>query len=579
MLKKLLICLSVCAIARLESKTALISTSNKTDIVALAQSLLKNDYDKIISTGGTYKTLYEGFSQSERACLYKVSEVTNFPEILDGRVKTLLPAIHGGILARHDDEVHRSELQHHHINPIHMLVVNLYPFQEVIAKRGTNERQAIENIDIGGVALVRAAAKNYQYVTVVTDPADYPMIMENPELDLNTRRELALKAFKHTAQYDAAIARFLSNGDFIMRSYQKIKPLRYGLNPHQQDAAYYAINNHQNPYHIINGAPGYINMLDINRAWGLVWEAGAAFNMPCAASFKHTSPAGAALDDDLSHAVKKALDADPVSSFGNIIAVSHKVDEPTAEIVRKWVCDGIVAPGFSEKAIEILKKKKRGKFFILSVDTNVFDATQTQFRELDGNIALSQQPHGPVDTAWEYKTNHEISEHAKQDLKFANIVVKYCESNSVAIVKDLCAIGMGTGQQNRLQCIEIAVEKAANWYLRQHPRVRNIAFQKGVTRTLKHNAIAEFLKGDAQSCHFIEPPSPITYEEREQFLQDADFALASDAFMPFVDNVEAAKYVKYIIQPGGSIRDKEVIEACQQKGIGLVFTGMRLFNH
>lgn len=575
----LLFALANSSFCMLAGKTALISVSDKTGIVELVQSLLHNGYDKIISTGGTYKAIYNNLEEQDQSRLVQISHITNFPEILNGRVKTLHPTIHGGVLAKHDDESMLAQMEQHNIDPIHLVVVNLYPFKQVIALDNCTEQEAIENIDIGGVALIRAAAKNYEYVTVITDPADYQKIIENPHPELAVRREFAFKAFKHTALYDAAISGYLSDGNFAIRSYEKITPLRYGLNPHQKNAGLYTVNANKSPYQIINGTPGYINMLDINRSWGLVWEAQKVFNMPCAASFKHTSPAGAALDNELARAVQKALDADPVSSFGNIIAVSEIVDQNTAEIIKAWVCDGIVAIGFTDAALDILSTKKNGKFLIVQADPDVYDIMQQQFKELDGNVAISQDPIGLTNLSWEQKTDVAIPQNAKKDLEFANIVVKYCESNSVAIVKDLCAVGMGTGQQNRLQCIELAVEKAAHWFLRQHPRVRGISFKKGTKRTLKNNAIAEFLKGEVNNMHFTTVPEPLEDEEREAFLQFAEFSLASDAFMPFADNVEAAKYVKYIIQPGGSIRDQEVINACQEREIGLVFTGMRLFNH
>ena len=414
-----------------------------------------------------------------------VSAITHAPEMLSGRVKTLHPAVHAGILAR-NLESDEKDLADQNINKVDYVVCNLYPFKDTVAKINVTVPEAVEEIDIGGVTLIRAAAKNHDRVTILSDPEDYSAFLEELEKGAITdksRKLHALKAFEHTADYDAAISDFFrkqyaGNGDQYMS-------LRYGANPHQKPAAAFKKES-KLPITVLGGSPGYINLLDCLNAWPLVKELKEALDLPAAASFKHVSPAGAAVGvplsederkvfmvDDidgiatsgLAQAYARARGADRMSSFGDIIALSDKVDTPTAKIISREVSDGVIAPSYEPEALEILKKKKGGKYLVLQMD-EAYSPPVMETRSVYG-IQMSQRrndvrisPKETFNSVITPKNSPALSEDALRDLTIATIAVKYTQSNSVCYAFNGSTIGIGAGQQSRIHCTRLAGDKA-----------------------------------------------------------------------------------------------------------------------
>lgn len=585
----------------LHAQTALISVSDKTGIVELAQHLLKNGYSKILASGGTARHLKEHLAE-QKELVQEISEFTQYPELFEGRVKTLHPKIYGGILARPNMNDWATMVQQH-IEPISLVVVNLYPFEHVITEDSTTQQEAIENIDIGGVSLIRAAAKNFSRVCVLTNPHDYQEFMSRT-LDEKMRKAFAVKAFKRATEYDAAITRYLSEGKIETRTYTKIQDLKYGLNPHQKSAALYSIDGNS-PLIFLNGDPGYINMLDALNGWQLVSEAHQTLGISCAASFKHNSPAGVGLGIPLSQKQKiiadvegrelspsarayiKARYCDPQSSFGDFVALSSSVDKDTAELLAREVSDGIIAPAYSYEALELLKKKKGGKYLIIHVDLGYKNKQKSEFRELFG-LALSQEPNKTVimPELLSKRVTHkkDIPADALQDLMLATIALKYTQSNSIACARD-GQVFVGAGQQNRIDCVKIACEKAYKNYILGHPKILEFKtkFKKELKRPERINALLHFAMTGAYNPELItQDQVALMPEERHEFLQKlTGISLSSDAFFPFRDNIDcAASYgVKYIAQPGGSINDQDIIAACDEHDIVMAHTNLRLFTH
>ncbi|CAN6665888.1 bifunctional purine biosynthesis protein Ade17p [Trichomonascus vanleenenianus] len=586
------------------TKTAIISVYDKTGLLDLAKGLVKNKV-RLLASGGTARMIRDaGFPVED------VSAITHAPEMLSGRVKTLHPAVHGGILAR-NIESDEKDLNKQGIEKVDFVVCNLYPFKETISKVNVTIEEAVEEIDIGGVTLLRAAAKNHARVTILSDPNDYSLFLEEldkGEISQESRNNFALKAFEHTAEYDATIA------DFFRKQYSEDVsqlPLRYGANPHQKPAQAY-VTKGQLPFKVLCGSPGYINLLDALNSWPLVKELSASLNLPAAASFKHVSPAGAAVGlplteeekklyfvsdienlSPLANAYARARGADRMSSFGDFIALSNKVDLATAQIISKEVSDGVVAPGYEPAALELLKKKKGGKYCVLQIDPD-YNPDPIETRQVYG-ISLSQKRNDAVINASTFReivsANKDITEQALVDLTVATIALKYTQSNSVCYAKNGMVIGLGAGQQSRIHCTRLAGDKADNWWLRQHPRVTGFKWSKGVKRPDKSNAIDLFVsnniptegaeKEDYES-KFVEVPKPLTAEERKEWLSKlTDVALSSDAFFPFSDNVYRAvkSGVKYIAAPSGSVQDKQVLAAANEFGIVYVENNIRLFHH
>ncbi|KAE8445019.1 bifunctional phosphoribosylaminoimidazolecarboxamide formyltransferase/IMP cyclohydrolase [Mollisiaceae sp. DMI_Dod_QoI] len=590
-------------------KTAIISVYDKTGLLDLAKGLIKHDV-RLLASGGTAKMIREsGFAVED------VSAITHAPEMLAGRVKTLHPAVHAGILAR-DLASDEKDLAEQNINKVDYVICNLYPFKDTIAKINVTIPEAVEEIDVGGVTLIRAAAKNHGRVTILSDPADYPEFLqeiEKGEVTERSRNLYALKAFEHTADYDASISDFFRKqyaGDGVQQL-----ALRYGANPHQKPAAAY-MKLGSLPFKVLCGSPGYINLLDALNAWPLVKELKAALGHPAAASFKHVSPAGAAIGvpltsderkvymvDDieglenspLAQAYARARGADRMSSFGDMIALSDIVDVPTAKIISREVSDGVIAAGYEDAAFEILKKKKGGKYLILQMDPEyapapqesrtVYGITLTQHRN---DVQISPKSFTSIITP---KESEPLPDSALRDLTVATIALKYTQSNSVCYALNGQIIGLGAGQQSRIHCTRLAGDKADNWWLRFNPRVLGIQWKKGTKRADKSNAIDLLVSGElpkdgpereGYEAFFEEVPKEFSEEERKEWLGKlSEVAVSSDAFFPFIDNVYRAgrSGAKYIAAPTGSQNDTPVFETAEKFGITFVEQSIRLFHH
>jgi len=501
-------------------KQALISVSDKSNLAEFAKFLSAKGYS-LLSTGGTFKFLKDnGIEVTE------VKDITGFPEILDGRVKTLHPAIHGGIMARRSDENHMKTLAEHQINPIDIVVVNLYPFF-VKMNTGLSEADMIEFIDIGGPSMLRSSAKNFYDVTVVTDANDYQKIMDEMESEgstkLETRKLLAGKVFNLTSAYDAAISSYILNQDFphyLESSYEKMMDLRYGENPHQQ-AAYYVDktrNGAMKDFDYLQGKElSFNNIRDMDLAYKVVSE----FEETCCCAVKHSTPCGVAIGETVDEAYKKAYECDPVSIFGGIIAFNKEVNSSTAEELNKLFLEIIIAPAFTDEALEVFKTKKNLR--VIRANHPVSD--RLSFVKVDGGLLVQSMDNS---FSKELKTVTEKQPTEKQliDLKFAQKIVKWTKSNAIVVATNGQAFGIGGGQTNRIWAAQQAVERA-----------------------------------------------------KEK--QTSDLVMASDAFFPFRDVVDfaAENGITAIIQPGGSMRDQESIDACNEHGIPMVFTGMRHFLH
>ena len=505
---------------------ALLSVSDKQGLVAFAQGLVDLEYT-LVASGGTARVLCDAGLP-----VIPVSQVTGFPEILDGRVKTLHPAIHGGILARKTSKDF-AELEEHGIEPIDLVVVNLYPFTETVAREDVDVEEAIEQIDIGGVALLRAAAKNFARVVPVCSPADYEWVLkalQEHRLDINARRRLAAKAFRHTAMYDAAIAGYLAGlGDEIEKMalleqdmpifLRRYAQLRYGENPHQQAALYLPVGQEM-PFTQLHGKPmSYNNWLDLDTAW----RAAQDFESPTVAIVKHGNPCGLASAPTLAEAYRKALAADPVSAFGSVVAVNRPLDTTTAHAMRELFIEVLAAPEFEEEAFSTLKSKSR---FIRLLKAHEPTSNSLLWRNtISGWLAQTPDSDDDDPSEWHVVTEREPDQAEWTSLKFAWRAVKHVKSNAIVFAQGQATVGVGAGQMSRVDAVRLASWKAG---------------------------------------------------ERAQ-----GAVMASDAFFPFPDGVEVAAQVGItaVIQPGGSKRDKEVIEAANRLGLAMVFTGKRHFRH
>uniref|UniRef100_A0A161M7T9 Bifunctional purine biosynthesis protein ATIC n=1 Tax=Triatoma infestans TaxID=30076 RepID=A0A161M7T9_TRIIF len=586
---------------------ALFSVSDKTGITLLAKRLQDLGL-KLVASGGTATALRDA-----GLIVTDISQITGAPEMLGGRVKTLHPAVHAGILAR-DNAGDTLEMKNMNYDLISVVVCNLYPFSKTVAKPDVTIPEAVENIDIGGVTLLRAAAKNHARVTVLCDPADYEEVIDeiekspNHQPSLELRQKLALKAFTHTSEYDLTIS------DYFRKQYSagiSQLTLRYGMNPHQKPAQLYTTLA-KLPLKVVNGAPGFINLCDAFNGYQLVKELKNALSLPAATSFKHVSPAGAAVGvplskeqaklcmvDDLydkltpvATAYARARGADRMSSFGDFVALSDVCDEITAKIISREVSDGIIAPGFTEEALKILKKKKNGGYCVLQIDPN-FVPDVMERRILFG-LYLEQRRNDTIINKELFKNivtnNKNLTEGAVRDLIVATIALKYTQSNSVCYARDGQVIGIGAGQQSRIHCTRLAGEKADNWWLRQHPKVTSMKFKKGVTRAEISNAIDNYVNGSLGKdmdikfweSKYEEVPKLLTEEERRDWISKLKgVSLSSDAFFPFSDNINRAVLsgVEYIGSPSGSNNDAEVIATCNKHNIVMAHTNLRLFHH
>ncbi len=509
---------------------ALISVSDKTGVLELAQFLHKMDVE-IISTGGTAKLLTDNDIP-----VIGISDITGFPECLGGRVKTLQPKIHGGILANRKIKDHLDEAVELGIPMIDLVVVNLYPFKATILKPGVTMAQAIENIDIGGVTLIRAAGKNSDSVTLLTDPSDYAGFMAASEagsLDDAFNKMMALKGFRHTAQYDTLISQYLAKelGDKALPeqmsvSFEKQQSLRYGENPHQSAAFYREIS-------VLDGRlSGAVQLHGKELSYNNIGDASAAIEMireftdPTVVALKHANPCGVGTGATIFEAYDRAYKADPVSIFGGIVVVNAKVDAETATEMKKIFLEIIIAPSFSEEALTILKKKKNLRLLELPEIMNPAASEPYFYKKVDGGLLIQEADlHKMDEESYSVVTEKQPTEQEWADLKLAWKVVKHAKSNAIVVVKNGATQGVGAGQTSRIWAVENALDRSTT--------------------------------------------------------PTQGSALASDAFFPFSDSVEKAHEagVTTVIQPGGSVRDEDSIAACNKFGMSMVFTGMRHFKH
>lgn len=505
-------------------KRALISVFDKTGILEFAKFLDKKGIE-IISTGGTYKYLKEN-----GLTVLDVSEVTNFKEMLDGRVKTLHPNIHGGILAIRDNVEHMETIKNEGIEMIDFVVVNLYPFfKEVQTDKTFDEK--IEFIDIGGPTMLRSAAKSFKDVTVICNIEDYEKVMQeienNGDVAFETKKKLAGKVFNLTSAYDAAISNFLLEDEYpnyLSMSYEKKFDLRYGENPHQSSAYYVSTteSGSMKDFEQLNGKElSFNNIRDMDIAWKVVGE----FEEPAACAIKHSTPCGVAVADNIYTAYTKTHDCDPVSIFGGIVALNKEVDSKTADELKKIFLEIVIAPSFTNEALEILKSKKNLRVIKCNIKKS---QDKLEYVKVDGGL-LVQETNSKMIDEMNIVTEKVPTEQEKSDMVLGMKVVKYVKSNAIVVVKDGMAIGVGTGQTNRIWSTVHAIEHA-------------------------QEKIGKDLTGAV---------------------------LASDAFFPFRDCVDTANEagIKAIVQPGGSMRDQESIDACNEHGIAMVFTGIRHFKH
>jgi phosphoribosylaminoimidazolecarboxamide formyltransferase / IMP cyclohydrolase len=511
-------------------RRALVSVSDKSGLIPFVSGLSGLGVE-ILSTGGTARQLREA-----GVATIDVAEKTGFPEIMDGRVKTLHPRVHGGLLGRRGTD--EAVMAEHGIEPIDLLVVNLYPFEETIAREDASLAEAIENIDIGGPAMIRAASKNHDGVAVVVDPADYDAVLAHLRegtLDLEGRRRLAAKAYAHTAAYDIAISRYLYGaleddplGERYLYAGKRVQTLRYGENPHQQ-AAFYV--DQQAPAGSLARSRqlqgkelSYNNIADSDAALECVRQ----FSEPACVIVKHANPCGVAVAGTLKDAYDRAFRTDPTSAFGGIIAFNRRLDAATAKaIVDQQFVEVIVAPAIDAAAAEILASKKNVR--VLETGAGSDAAPSFDFKKVSGGLLVQSGDHGQLDAAdLKVVTTRAPSDAQLDDLLFAWTIVKYVKSNAIVFCRDRMTVGVGAGQMSRVYSTRIAAIKAA-----------------------------------------------------DEGLEVKGSVMASDAFFPFRDGIDAAAAtgIAAIIQPGGSVRDDEVIEAANEHGLAMVFTGMRHFRH
>ena len=507
---------------------ALISVYDKTGVVEFGRQISAAEYE-LVSTGGTHRTLSEEGGLTVR----QVADVTGSPEILEGRVKTLHPVIHGGLLARRESAAQMSELAAHGIETIDLVVVNLYPFADTISRTDVTLEDALENIDIGGPTMLRAAAKNFPSVTVVVDPDDYEWVADKLSADGLTeddRRGLAAKAFRHVSEYDAVVTRYLAGmetqeqlPDHLTISMQKVSGLRYGENPHQSGALYAPAGGA--PVGIAGATQlhgrelSYNNLMDADAAWRTVSD----FAEPTVAVVKHNNPCGLASRDAVVEAYLQAYEGDTVSAFGGIVAFNRTVDAATAQAMDPVFYEVVIAPGYNDDALQILQRKRNLR--ILTLESSPL-ASALDLRPISGGMLVQGADDISEDPSeWRTVTEREPGATERQDLAFAWKAAKHIKSNAIVFAKGRALVGMGAGQPNRVVSVHLS---------------QRIAGEKA--------------KGSV---------------------------LASDAFFPFADNIELAAEagVTAIVQPGGSVRDEEVIAAADKAGLAMLFTGVRHFRH
>ncbi len=503
-------------------KYAVVSVSDKTNIVEFALELNKLDY-QIIATGNSYKLLKENSVD-----VIEVRDFTKFPEVFSGRVKTLHPKIFGGILMRRDNESDLKEAAQNDVVPIDIICVNLYPFPKVVNREDISLEEKIENIDIGGPSLIRASAKNYHFVSVLTDPSQYDGFLSElrkGDISLDTKKKLAYAAFSYTSFYDTLIANYLEKEFEQPKTNFRLNlkanfDLRYGENPHQNA---YLFGNFENYFDILHGKElSYNNIVDLVAAIELVND----FNEVGCAIIKHTNPCGAAIGNSVLDSYLRAFSCDTVSAFGGIVAFNREVDEATAHKLNEIFLEIVVAPSFNEKALELLKTKKNRR--IVQIKKNSPES-EFQIKSVPGGVLIQDKDNSNISKIdFKLVTTRKYSDSELEDLKFAWIVCKHTKSNAIVYVKNKMAVGVGAGQMSRVDSARLAAEKA---------------------KQFGHNLVGA--------------------------------VAASDAFFPFADGLLqiADQGIVAVIQPGGSVRDDEVIKAADDRNISMVFTGTRNFKH
>ena len=510
---------------------AILSVSDKSGLIDLAKGLSELNVE-MFSTGGTKKALVEA-----NLPVQSISEITGFPEILDGRVKTLHPAVHGGILARRDLPSHMEELARNRMDTIDMVVVNLYPFVQTVSRPDATLMDALENIDIGGPTMIRASAKNFPHVLVIVDPADYPLVLEklrSGEVDQNERGRLAQKAFQHVAMYDTAISQYLWQGineypETMTIALSKRLDLRYGENPHQSAAFYKeeSIGTAENAtiataQQLWGKDLSYNNILDADAAW----NAAAEFEDATVAIVKHTNPCGLASDSDLLEAYRRALDGDPVSAFGGIVAVNRPLNLAMAQELIKTFFEIVIAPGYEPEALKTLQTRKDLRVLEMPALKSATRAPDLDFRRVGGGLLVQTSDTTAEDyRGWRVVTKREPTSEEMQGMIFAWRAAKHIKSNAIVLASGTTLLGMGAGQPSRVDSVEIALKKAGT--------------------------------------------------------QAQGSVLASDAMFPFPDGIEyaAREGITAVVQPGGSVRDDKVIETADKYRLAMLFTGMRHFKH
>lgn len=587
------------------SLNAIISVSDKTNLDVLVPFLVKKGYT-IYSTGGTFTRIKELMGTNDKQ-LFTIDSLTGFPEILGGRVKTLHPRVYGGILADKEQQGHDKDMKKHNLEYFSLVVVNLYPFQKTVDTKGDDLALCIENIDIGGVSLIRGASKNYKHTTLLSNPSQYNDFMKHFDILGNSDRlQYAVQGFQMTSEYDNAIHQYLSEKEATKKGCK----LKYGLNPHQTPACVEQTRElDKDAFMLLNGSLGYINVMDMIHGWLTVRELEDILGLPASISMKHTSPAGVGVGNEIipesldifgvpdelreqltptARAFIKARNGDPLSSFGDLIGISGTVDEVTARLIKREVCDGIVASDYSEKALEILMSKKGGKFIIIKMNMDYYETMKTrgwlEHKEMYGLRLtepcnsyrfsmedLMEKYGGEGKNGGDDEKMREILEKKRVDFTLAYTVLKYAQSNNISMVYNGQVLGLGCGQQNRVGCVRLAGEKANNWMLRHSPSV--IEYYRGLPSDMKRQAKVNSVYDFIQNHEFSEK------EMKE--LEKYDVSLGSDGFFPFPDNIEVANEyrVKYILQPGGSLADGVVQEACDKHGIMMLNTGFRMFYH
>ena len=511
-------------------KRALLSVSDKTGIVEFAKALVEMNFE-IVSTGGTAGTL-----QKAGVPVTGISEITGFPECLDGRVKTLHPMVHAGILAIRNNPEHMQQLADLNVTPIDMVAINLYPFKQTILKPGVGLSEAIENIDIGGPTMIRAAAKNWQDVCVIVDPSDYDAVISELKqggIAKEMKFRLAQKVFEHTAHYDALIAAYLRKQigidypETITFTYEKAQDLRYGENPHQKAVFYKEIGDFSGTLTAAEQLWGrelsYNNINDANGALDTLKEFG---DVPCAVAVKHANPCGVGVGQTILDAYQNAYNADPVSIFGGIVALNRCCDHLTATEISKIFLEIVIAPSYTDEALKILEQKKNIRIMRLPEIMRPNESSMQDFKKVAGGLLVQDLNCSLLpDAELKVVTERQPTEKEMETMLFAWRVVKHTKSNGIVLAKENRTVGVGPGQTNRITALELAIKYAG-----------------------------ENAKGSV---------------------------MASDAYFPFDDCVKAAMDagITAIIQPGGSIRDQDSIDSCNKAGIAMVFTGMRHFKH